>query len=153
MTQRISFCNLARLVKPPEDRQYQSVEPNSYWSTVNQQGVELSRELQQVLAQYLGPDGVPPLGVVPERFEEISWLLMVVMVRIILRSPPIGLLSLSLPFLSPLPSACRRCACGTAGGSRRRCGQLVCPGGPGIAGLLQFRHLPSSLALCLCSSA
>ena len=33
--------------------------------------VELDRELQQVLAQYLGPDGVPPLGVVPERLEEI----------------------------------------------------------------------------------
>ena len=35
------------------------------------EGVELHRELEQVLAQDLGPDGVPPLGVVPERLEEV----------------------------------------------------------------------------------
>ena len=84
------------------------------------EGVELDRELQQVFAQYLGPDGVPSLGVVPERLEEI--VLAVDGRHDADYTPFIGLAGRSLPFHQPRPSAWHSCACGTAGGPRRTWG-------------------------------
>ena len=107
------------------------------------EGVELDGELEQVLAQNLGPDGVPSLGVVPERLEEVilvvdgrhgadytpvpapwsAWPVAAVSLAVSLR-----LASLRL----------RDCQCFSAQERQRVWSD--------IAGLLQFLQRPSNLA-------
>ena len=95
------------------------------------EGVELDRELEQFLAQYLGPDSALHWGLFLSASRKSSWLLMVVM-----------------PGLYPVPA---RLACSVSGASGCYCRFLICRG-PSLgvaapAGLPVGRSAPGATRL------